>query len=217
MFLADVSSSIVNVVSFDAAGNVLGESRFLDAEQNIVQIRNAPDGLVYFVNIFTGEIRRWVPSSANAVTLDAPLLESEETLQNLDEDLIFSTPLASPPVDFDRRDVSQDGFVSPLDALLLINALKRDPAGVMSTSPWYDVNEDGVLSPLDVLWVINHLSRRSQEPTATGIDDSASLLTGSRMSVDPSTVYDGIGIDEEARRRRIAAVDQVFLSPFSLD
>ena len=217
VFFNDFGQGIVRHLSYDEFGNPVGLEIFATGAQIVVQIKEGPDGSLYFVDLDDGRVGRWIFAEPSPESLEASPSGSDiiEESSEIDEASILSESL--PPVDFDRRDVSQDGFVSPLDALLLINALKRDPAGVMSTSPWYDVNEDGVLSPLDVLWVINHLSRRSQEPTATGIDDSASLLTGSRMSVDPSTVYDGIGIDEEARRRRIAAVDQVFLSPFSLD
>jgi hypothetical protein len=63
-------------------------------------------------------------------------------------------------------DVSNDGGVSPIDALLVINSLNT--AGSRSLSgessgeaahPFYDVNRDGFLSPLDALRVINYLNR----------------------------------------------------------
>jgi hypothetical protein len=60
--------------------------------------------------------------------------------------------------------VNNDGYVSPLDALLVINALNQPPADL--TSSVLDVNGDRHLSPLDALLVINKLN--SPAPDAFG-------------------------------------------------
>lgn len=65
------------------------------------------------------------------------------------------------------HDVNADGYVSPRDALVLINALNaagaRPLVGV-NLSPYYlDVNHDNYLSPLDALLVINVLNHASGE------------------------------------------------------
>ena len=69
-----------------------------------------------------------------------------------------------------REDTNNDGFVSPIDALLIINLINRraaDPLGADPTlppreltpdAPYYDTNGDGLLSPSDVLLVINFLN-----------------------------------------------------------
>ncbi len=58
-------------------------------------------------------------------------------------------------------DVNGDGYVSPLDALLVINALNTSGArplvGVNLSSTYWDVSGDMYLSPLDALLVINRL------------------------------------------------------------
>ena len=51
-------------------------------------------------------------------------------------------------------DVNADGSVSPLDALLVINAMEQ---GFESAGTHTDVNEDAGLSPIDALLVINEL------------------------------------------------------------
>jgi protocatechuate 3,4-dioxygenase beta subunit len=58
-------------------------------------------------------------------------------------------------------DVSGDGLITPLDALLIVNRLNQPTIG--SDLP-FDVNRDGSLSPLDALLVINQLneSRESE-------------------------------------------------------
>ena len=61
---------------------------------------------------------------------------------------------------------SNDGFITPIDALLPINSLNRDGTRQLPldrarplTAPFYDTNRDGFLSPIDALLVINHLNR----------------------------------------------------------
>lgn len=62
-------------------------------------------------------------------------------------------------------DVSNDGYVTPKDALLIINSLNAEGARSLSAArsgdasqPFYDVNGDGYLSPIDALQVINYLA-----------------------------------------------------------
>lgn len=103
-------------------------------------------------------------------------------------------------------DVSGDGWITPLDALLVINRLNdgspREVPDLMveydQPAPYWDVNGDRFISPLDALNVINFLNRRSggggegeslelvQVDTAsTGmVADSSTLF----VATDPSSV-----------------------------
>jgi hypothetical protein len=65
-----------------------------------------------------------------------------------------------------RFDVSGDGFVSPIDVLLVINYINsglppRPPIPPTSVPPYLDVNGDGFISPLDVLAVVNFINASS--------------------------------------------------------
>jgi len=68
------------------------------------------------------------------------------------------------------QDVNGDGFVTPLDALLLINELNKTgprPAAVSpAQGPYLDVTRDGALTPNDALMVVNFLNL--QAATAGG-------------------------------------------------
>jgi membrane-associated phospholipid phosphatase len=81
-------------------------------------------------------------------------------------------------------DVDQSGYVSPIDALIVINRLNRGGSSVLpvrsadSTEPFYDTNGDGYLSPLDALLVINLLNRRDLSPVLTAGVDSDSDPNG---------------------------------------
>ncbi|MCA9225914.1 MAG: hypothetical protein KDA47_09900, partial [Planctomycetales bacterium] len=61
-------------------------------------------------------------------------------------------------------DVNADGFVSPIDALLVINFLNASSAGQLPQNrptpgpPFWDVNGDGQISPIDVGQVITYLN-----------------------------------------------------------
>jgi large repetitive protein len=63
-------------------------------------------------------------------------------------------------------DVNADGVVSPMDALLIINALNSGGSRNLGGGEgeqnklYFDVNADGALSPLDALLVINYLNTR---------------------------------------------------------
>ena len=67
-----------------------------------------------------------------------------------------------------------DGFISPIDVLLIINFLnfRGEPSvsivGLPDPPPYRDVNGDYFISPLDVLEVINYINRRSNGGSAGG-------------------------------------------------
>lgn len=83
-------------------------------------------------------------------------------------------------------DVNADSVVTPLDSLILINALNRT-AGAgegevanrrRTKSTQLDVNDDGRLTSLDALLVINYLNRRMAEPSGEDKpDDLLPMLT----------------------------------------
>jgi hypothetical protein len=75
-----------------------------------------------------------------------------------------------------RFDVNDDGFVSPIDVLILVNLVNQGNGGSLSGGGngaggegensdgggyYVDVNSDGFLSPLDILWVVNELNKGS--------------------------------------------------------
>src|SRR4029079_18914201 len=67
-----------------------------------------------------------------------------------------------------NNDVNNDTFVTPQDALIVINSLNTSGARVLppptannSPPPFYDVNGDGSITPQDALIIINFLNARS--------------------------------------------------------
>ena len=92
------------------------------------------------------------------------LLETDESEQWTVNSKLFNNPTNS-------LDVNADGSVTPIDALIIINALNRNIPSLLPTEPtgdpevdpppFYDVNNDGFVSPIDVLQVINFLNAQA--------------------------------------------------------
>ena len=67
----------------------------------------------------------------------------------------------------DGFDVSADGVLSPIDALLVVNLLNRAGASAIpvrdlpSSPPYYDVSADALVTPLDALQIVTELNRRA--------------------------------------------------------
>ena len=103
-------------------------------------------------------------------------------------------------------DVNNDGFISPIDALGIINNLNANGSrglgeGESGSSHLYvDVNADGAVSPIDALMVINFLNRGA---SGEGEGMSLQAATGSSQG-DPMDDILGLlapDIDETWRRR----------------
>ncbi len=99
---------------------------------------------------------------------------------------------------FDARDTNTDGFISPIDALLVINTLNQSGSRVLSgmSTPdeaMFDVSGDNFVSPIDVLLVVNRLNAEgsgavpgviaeslAQAQTENTIPINAGLSSGTR-------------------------------------
>ncbi len=84
-------------------------------------------------------------------------------------------------------DVNNDGGVSPVDALIIINELNTNGSqalvGSAAAGAYFDTNGDGYISSLDALLVINELNSRLSAGEGEGLA-SASLDSG-RVAVIP--------------------------------
>lgn len=106
-------------------------------------------------------------------------------------------------------DTNADGFVSPVDALLVINALNSTgggplTSGNLSDPGLVDVNGDGNVSPIDALMVINWLNSNSAMGEAEEVVVQDESLNLSR--VEDSLFQDLFWLDQdfEARSKKKA-------------
>ena len=118
-------------------------------------------------------------------------------------------------------DVNNDGFVSPIDVLILVNSLNTGGSGLLTSGSgagsgeggsgryFLDVNQDDYLSPLDALMVINELNARQNGGSGEGEAASAPLASPfkyqlvdvpfatKRSNVSPAFVYGPLPTTEE--------------------
>ncbi|MCA9163646.1 MAG: hypothetical protein KDA62_11725, partial [Planctomycetales bacterium] len=125
----------------------------------------------------------WSVTTASGPTI-ATTLASGATVTGLDFGLRQSDATWQNPAN--RYDTNNDGFVSPIDALLIINVLNAEgahplEAGVTPAMPYIDVNADSFVSPIDALHVINELNRAvgSGEHAAAGESTSSPMNAAS--------------------------------------
>ena len=101
---------------------------------------------------------------------------------------LTDTPVSSWQNPENPLDVNADGFVSGLDALLIINRLLLGMAGPLPAipivPPFIDTTGDGSLSPRDALLVINFLS---QPPAAPATAETVVLTAEPLASEPPSS------------------------------
>ena len=213
----------------------------LDATSALENVTSYAIGHVTVVDPNVGDRHTFVVSDERFEVVDAVLkLKSDQSLSfdtepqvELDLTAIDSGQLALDPPKhfvitvtpnpfpwhnlFHRLDVSDDDFVSPIDALRIINEL-NDPrvSSAIGELPhirpaeaanYYDVYADGFVSPLDVLVVINNLNRRGEGEgeSALGATIDAAILS----PIDVLPVHDS-RFDRFAhhlRRRGAVATD----------
>jgi VCBS repeat-containing protein len=81
-----------------------------------------------------------------------------------------------------NEDVNGDGFLSPIDALILINFINSQGAGTLppglSTPPFLDPSGDNATTPLDVIQVINALNAQASSGGEGEADGQSSAGSG---------------------------------------
>ncbi|MGV3605399.1 MAG: dockerin type I domain-containing protein [Planctomycetaceae bacterium] len=97
-------------------------------------------------------------------------------------------------------DTNADGFVSPVDALLVINALNSTGGGPLVGGSLLDpglidVNGDGNVSPIDALMVINWLNSTNAMGEAEVIGDSSEILRPA--GIEESLFQDLFWLDQD--------------------
>ncbi len=103
------------------------------------------------------------------------------------DDVIIAPAVLSVPVPaMDPLDVNQDGYTTPLDALLVVNWLNQTERGTAPAS--LDTNEDGNVTPIDMLLIVNKLNH-----VAAGERESVSLAP----VIEAGSVDDFFGTMEE--------------------
>ena len=128
------------------------------------------------------------------VTVFVPVTSAGSLAANIPVEL-HARPWQNPSL---RNDVNGDGMVSPIDALITINALNAEGARTLPLVPvqqqppgrFVDTNGDHMLSPIDALLIINQLNS-AQTNTAEGeaVETSGSKVLGFETSQPRESVF----------------------------
>jgi len=138
------------VASVNIASNPANGTAVADANGRVTY---TPSSSFQGVNTFQYTVRDNTGAISNAATVTITVGPALPAYQN--------TP--------NRLDVNNDTFVTPIDALFVINYLNSVPGGALppvgSTPPaiFWDVNGNNIVDPQDALLVINRLNSASGE------------------------------------------------------
>lgn len=123
-----------------------------------VKVVDRDNELTFTINLTTNSLA----DSANYQQLKQALINAGRT-----------TPTSQYQSAVEPLDVDSNGFVAPLDALLVINELGVHPDGRPPQLPngtlpssYFDPTGDGIVAPFDALSVINHLNLYSSSNRA---------------------------------------------------
>lgn len=119
-------------------------------------------------------------------------------VESLEARQLLAADLAPNQNPFIAEDVNLDFRVSPLDALLVINALNESGArsfaeGEIETgvADMLDVSGDNFLSPIDALMIVNRLNAEGEDPVGTFISYSYQITTPSGTPIAGNSVSVG--------------------------
>lgn len=142
-----------------------------------------------------------VDLSATSVLVDDTIVIDDAIAAGVsEEDLIRYTLSPGPEVEttsleepLTLEDVNGDGNVTPLDMLLVINALNGygfqtaslSVDATESTSVNWDINRDGHLTPMDVLLLTNYFNTGASAESVEGSLDPFATMESSRIG-DPT-------------------------------
>ena len=104
-----------------------------------------------------------------------------------------------------RLDVNADGFVSPIDVLIVVNDLNFNGPRVLPLDlpvpPYLDVNGDKSVSPLDVLELINFINARGNSGSGEGEGEASMASLGyTQDHVMMVSIADALRISTEFER-----------------
>ena len=188
----DLFTGSANPANLFAVGNTLAFTAELPSgERELFRSDGTAEGTTLVVNLNgdqSANPRNFQPVVGGLVfDVDGPFGTRDRYFSNLDRlnrtaiepDVVFNASWDAfrdyqvlTAAKINPRDLNDDGRVTPIDALRVINQLRRDEfetQGLNAAQRFqYDVSGDGEITPLDALQVINELRRQDRE--ATSID-----------------------------------------------
>jgi hypothetical protein len=120
------------------------------------------------------------------------------------------------------QDVNNDGSVSPIDALLIINRMARqsnsgegESGSTLSSTYYTDVNGDRETSAIDALQVINYLARRANSRESESVIAPVAVPSVASNPVDSTNVSDSVFADL-SEDGKLLSVDSPEVAPVAI-
>ena len=155
---------------------VLANDRDIEGDTFTARIRNAPT--LGSVTLNLDGTFSYIPFSTTLKgAVDSFKYEAVDSHGAVSLPATVSITIGNPPPPryqnpIQHLDVDADGFVSPIDVLLIVNYINFNGsgsvAGLPAPPPYRDVNGDNRIDPLDVLEVINFINRRGNGGSGEG-------------------------------------------------
>ncbi len=163
----EVSSPNADIAYVNIGGHAFSSVRLDDLRfgASTVTTTNSLGGYA-IENLPTGQYNVRVTPLGGYRNLELPAIRPVSVTAGLltDEvDFGFETATSQWQNPTEPLDVDNDGFIAPIDVLLVVNDINangaRDLRGsLLSSPPYIDVNGDSFVSAIDALLVINHLN-----------------------------------------------------------
>ena len=155
-----------------------------------VSIANGPD--VGTASVLADGSIRYTPTTGfvGTATLQYTVLDNDGLASNVATvSIVVGGSIHQNPVN--NLDVDADGFVSPIDVLILVNDINfngnnRVLPSTLATPPYLDPTGDGAIGPLDVLAVINFINARGNSGAGEGESSMANLGYSQEIVRTPS-------------------------------
>ncbi len=183
----------INVLSNDFDGDGT-----LDTGSVRIEVSPAPNGSV---EVLPGGAVRFTPTAgfAGNATFAYSVQDNSGTRSNVAtvnvrvQNSRWQNPLTN-------LDVNADGFISPIDALLIINYLNSNgdpilPGSGVSSKPYIDPTGDELVTASDVLQIINYLNTNSQ----AGLGEGESSGVEYAMPLTPQQMFAAVGPSVESK------------------
>jgi Bacterial cadherin-like domain/Bacterial Ig domain/Bacterial pre-peptidase C-terminal domain/Dockerin type I domain/GEVED domain len=156
---------------------VLANDRDIEGNPFTARIRTAPTRGT--VNLNADGTFSYIPASTTLTgAVDTFTYEAVDSLGAVSLPATVTITITNPPPPrhqnpIQKLDVDADGFISPIDVLLIVNFINANGpstsvANLPSPPPYRDVNGNNIIEPLDVLEVINYINARGNSGAGEG-------------------------------------------------
>jgi hypothetical protein len=171
---SDVRGTLTTTKNDDG---VLANDSDIEGNTFTARIRTAPTRGT--VNLNADGTFSYIPSSTTLTgAVDTFTYEAVDSLGAVSSSATVSITITNPPPPrhqnpIQKLDVDADGFISPIDVLLIVNFINSNGpstsvASLPSPPPYRDVNGNNIIEPLDVLEVINFINARGNSGAGEG-------------------------------------------------